>query len=502
LSDEIKQETKQLIEEQEPIQAFASFNDIQQLYLNANYPNGINSFANFTAPKGYRDQVKKAKELRQYSIAKKLLDIRKDYSLPVKEFKCKAKRQQKYYNEVVLPLVQRYARQFVIERHSVGEIFAHYGFKADKKTPMFLRLEDAENIIPVSALGFEVYEVQLSSELKSQIKKLQKQKMIDKLPDYLRNAINSEGYIQEKTVLDYNSMHRTAEDKQDYEFRVKPPILNIFKQLVLREFLIDMDYATAYASGKTSIIHTKCGTDNAPIKDEKTLKAIHDVITNRPNGSCFVTTRGDISINSVDIKLSELFDPKKFQQVNSDIMDYFGLPVVFIPSQSGGINNTTVVVSLKPFEQSIKTDRKIFREFLDIYFDLINKKNGFSERVKVEYEHTNIRDSAELIKELGFLKESGVLTWEDICLEFDYDKEEQLEKKKFDWDNRDLEAETYENSQGLSPLLEKTVEQKIRIANETKQVDQGGQNNQNNVNTNSEVIKNAKRQTKQKEKEG
>lgn len=97
--------------EPEPIQAYASCNDLQQMYLNVNYPNGISSFANFTIPKDYRNQVKKAKELRQLSIPKKLINIRKDYSLPVKEFKCKSKRQQKFYNEIVLPLVQRFARQ-------------------------------------------------------------------------------------------------------------------------------------------------------------------------------------------------------------------------------------------------------------------------------------------------------------------------------------------------------------------------------------------------------
>jgi hypothetical protein len=182
-------------------------------------------------------------------------------------------------------------------------------------------------------------------------------------------------------------------------------------------------------------------------------------------------------------------------------MDFFGLPTVFIPSKSEGINNTTVVVSLKSFEQSIQTDRQVFEEFLAVYFDEINKRNNFNDKVKILYKHTNIRDEGELIKELQFLKDSGVLSWEDICLEFDFDKDLQLEKKKFDWDNRDLEAETYENSQGLSPLLNKTVDQKIRIAKETKQDMQSNQDNQTIIDTTAEVSKSGKRQTKQKEKE-
>jgi hypothetical protein len=475
LSDEInnietnKQLTEQQITEPETIQAYASCSDLQQLYLNTNYPNGLNSFANFTIPKDYRNQVKKAKELRQYSIAKKLIDIRKDYSLPIKEFRCKSKRQQKFYNEMVLPLVQRFARQFTLERYSVGEVFPHYGFKSDKKTPMFLRSESAEDIKPISALGYEIYEIQISPDLKSQIKKLQKQKAIDKLPEYLRNAIDNEGYVQDKTTLDYSSMYRVAEDKADYENRVKPPLLNIFKQLTLREFLLDMDYASAFSLQKNSVIHVKVGSTQQPEKDDKKIKAIHDVVTNRPPSSSVITTRGDVSIEAVDTKVSDLFDPKRFQQCNADIMDFFGLPTVFVPSKSEGINNTTVIVSLKSFEQSIQTDRQIFEEFLNVYFNEINRRNNFNEKIEVKYKHTNIRDNNELIKELQFLKDCGILAWEDICLEFDYDRDDQLIKKKFDWANRDDEAPTFENSQGLEPVLNATLEQKIKIAKETKQ---------------------------------
>jgi hypothetical protein len=332
---------------------------------------------------------------------------------------------------------------------------------------MFLRSESAEDITPVSALGYEMYEVQLSPDLKAQIKKLQKQKMIDKLPDYLRSAVTNEGYVQDKTILDYSSMYRVAEDKADYENRVKPPILNIFKQLTLREFLLDVDYANAFALQKNNIVHVKAGSEKEPIKDDKLLKAIHDTITNRPPGSSVITTRGDVTITAVDTKASELFDPKKFMQCNADIMDYFGLPVVFTPSKSEGINNTTAVVSIRSFEQSIQTDRQIFEEFLSVYFQEINKRNGYTEIPKVLYKHTNIRDTAELIKELQFLKDSGVLAWEDICLEFDFDRDDQLEKKKFDWENRDNESIVVELSQGTSPMLQKKFEQELELKAKT-----------------------------------
>ena len=73
-----------------------------------------------------------------------------------------------------------------------------------------------------------------------------------------------------------------------------------------------------------------------------------------------------------------MFDPKKFEQCNADIMNFVGIPIVFIPTKAGEVNNSVVIVSLKPLEQSIKTDREVFEEFLKVYFEQM-KRNGFSE---------------------------------------------------------------------------------------------------------------------------
>lgn len=458
--------TEETVLEQEPNQAFASVNEAQQSYLNLLYPNGLSVFTDFINLKDYKSQVKKAKELRNYSIAKRLIRIRKDYTLPIKGFQCKAKRQQKFYNEIVLPLIKRIARQFIEEKWSIGEVFGHYGFKSDKKTPMYFRLEDPESIEPINALGFEIYKIKLASELKKQIKELQDKKAIDRLPIYLQKAISSDGSIQDRVVLTKENMCRSCADKLDYEDRVKPPILDILKQLALREFLLDLDRMNSFGSQKTSIVHTKCGSAEKPIMDENIIKKIHNLITTRSYGQVFLTTRGDVSVEVVTNKLTELLDSKRYEQCNIDILDYFGIPAAFSNNKSDSNNNNTVVtVSLKPFEQSIYADREAFEEFIGVFFDEINRLNGYNERPKILYKYVNIRDHNELLKELQFLKDSGVLSFEDICLKFDFDKDEQLEKKRFDWDNRDIEAPVVELSQGTSPMLQLKFDQEMALKN-------------------------------------
>lgn len=467
----VKKEIKKSEEQKQPesLQAFASVNEIQNAYFNLNYPSGLSSFANYTIPCDYLNQLKEAKRLRNFDLIDKLLNIRKDYTLSIKGLKCKLKKQQKFYDEYVLPLVQRFARQWIVERYTIGECFAHYGFKLEngkEKIPMYLRLEDPENITPIEFMGFEVYEIRLGSDIKEQIKKLQEQKAIDKLPIYLRKAIEKQGYIVDKIRLDQSNMYRTSDLKQDYEKRVMPPILKIAKQLMLRNFLLDLDYVNAFASQKTSIIHTQCGDKETHKQwDTAKIKEIHDLITTRPPGQAFITTRYDVKINSVNINLNEMFDPKKFEQCNADIMNFIGIPIVFISTKAGELNNSVVVISLKPLEQSIKTDREVFEEFLKVYFKQVNERNGFSELPIVQYKHTNIRDDTDLLKELQFLTDRGVLSFEDVCLKFDFDRDEQLEKKKFDWENRDIEAPVVELSQGTSPMLQKKFEQELELKN-------------------------------------
>jgi hypothetical protein len=489
--EEIKSEQKLEIEKPEPLQAFASVNEIQNAYFNLNYPSGLSSLANYVIPRDYLGQLKEAKRLRNIDLVDRLIKIRKDYTLPIKGIKCNKKGQQTFYDKNVLPLVQRFAKQWIVEKYSVGECFAHYGFK-NEKVPMYLRLEDPENITPIEFLGFEAYEIRLGAGIKEQIKKLQEQKAIERLPAYLRKAINSEGYVADKVTLDKDNMYRTSDGRQDYEVRTMPPILKIAKQLMLRNFLLDLDYVNAFASQKTSIIHVKCGDkDNQKMWDATKIKEMHDLIVNRPPGQAFITTRYDVSINSVKIDLNDMFDAKKFQECNSDILNFMGIPIAFVPTQSGDSNNSVVIVSLKPLEQSIKTDREIFEEFLQVYFEQVNERNGFSEMPIIEYKHINVRGDAELIKELQFLKDSGVLSFEKICLEFDYDYDEVMKEKENDWNKRDIQAPTFENSQGLEPVLTPTVNQKIKIANETKQ-----QDNSQNTNTDLKLPKN--NQTKNK----
>ena len=53
---------------------------------------------------------------------------------------------------------------------------------------------------------------------------------------------------------------------------------------MLRSFLLDLDYVNAFASQKTSIVHTQCGDkDTINQWDNQKIKGIHDLVTMRPS---------------------------------------------------------------------------------------------------------------------------------------------------------------------------------------------------------------------------
>lgn len=434
------------------LHALASLNNLQYSYWKTQYPNGVN-FLNSSVPKDYLQQVKKAKELREYDIVDRLLRIRQDYTLPIKGFKCRSKRQSKFYNEFVLPFIQDIASQWVYEHNTIGDVYGHYAFKKDEKTPMFFIIEDAENVIPVSALGYEIYKVRLSAELKEQLKCLKEQGMIDILPDYLQNAItptnNGKYIIADEIILDKKHMNRSTNQKQSYQLRSKPPLIRIMKSILLREFFIDLDYLNGLASQKNSIIHVQVGTQQHPVTDKKVLGEVHEIVANRPLGQSIITTRGDVKISAVDIDMKNIFDSKKFEECNRRIFNFFGISIAFVPSTMGDASNSSVNVSLRPFEASIRSDRKVFEKFIRPFLEEVNRRNGFLEIPELEYEETNIVGDDLLIKRLQFLFNTGVISYPDLCNIYGYNAEEQLAKKKWDQENKNTIRPWFEPSQGL-----------------------------------------------------
>lgn len=430
------------------------------------------TFSSIMVPTDRLGQIRKARQYREIDLIDRLLRIPVDFGTNIKglKFNSKNPKQQEMYEEIVLPLLENIIAEWFYDTNSLGDVFLHFGFNPnDNKTPMFLQVEKQEDVDIEEALGIEQYKIRVSSDFREQVKKLRENKQIKQLPDYLQRYLNQTN--KDTLLLTQSNMYRTSNLKNSYTKYTTPPLMKIAKAIELRESLLESDYLLAFET-KKSILHAKVGDEKAKGGgvEGKRVQGVLELLTSQ-QGTYILATPADVKLEWVTPD-SKLFAQDKYKESYSRIMDWAGISVIVVNGGDSSTGNNTAVVSLKGVAQSIKRQQKIFQKFCEHYFNEINKKNGWAGskyKVELEFGRNNLLDSKELQSEVEFLLDSGLYGWKDACLAYDLDPELQLEKRKFDWDNRESIAPHYEKSQGLAPLLDQTVNQKIKIANETEQ---------------------------------
>lgn len=435
-------------------------------------PREINpTFVSTIIPSDRIMQIRKAKEYRKIDIIDRIIRIKRDFGINIKgikisnKFKRQKEEQQKFYDEKVFPLIERITEQWEKEHSTIGDVFLHYAFQSDEKTPMFLTIEDPERVRVIQALGTEMYEVQLSNKLRENLKKLKEKGQIDVLPRYLREYIN-ERKQGDRLILTSENMYRTTNMKSDYEEYSDIPLMTIAEAIELRRALTDVDFTSAYSAAK-EIVHTKVGTKEKPA-DKDRIKKLHDSLTHMPPGVYYLTTRHDVELVRIKPNI-EIFDAKKYQECNARILQWSGVTVNFLNGESGAYAGA--LVSIKGFQQSIQSDRKVFNRFIKHFFDDINRRNGFRGTAELIYDRDSLTGSADFLNEIKYLVSMGIYGIEDLCILFDLDLEEQIEKKKREKEFRDDFKPWFEPNQGLlenNNGRPKTNENNVRETNQPK----------------------------------
>ena len=414
-------------------QAIASFVPTQPI-------NKLTTFTSFVAPKYRIDKIRKAKEYRNVDIIDRILRVKVDFGVSIKDVRCQNKRQREYYRTYVLPLLKPFAKKWLYEHCSLGDSFIHYCF--DRNNLMFITTEDPENIDIESAFGIEQYKVRIDSNTKKMLEQLKKNKQIGKLPEHLREYVNNKQ--QGDLILTKNNMYRTSNLKPDYELYSEPPLMNIAEAIELRKLLTDTDFVTAYGI-KNEIIHFKIGSKEHYAGKER-VEALTNLVKNQPPGTMMLFTQHDVEI-SRSKNDPVIWSADKYKEANSRILQWGGISVTLLTGDGTGYS--TAVVSLKALIQSIKTETEVFEEFISHLFKLINEKNNFKHEVKLVLERNALQDHKEFMEEVRLLTQQGVYSIEDLCEIFNLDFEEQKTKKQNDVEYKDIFIPWFEPNQGL-----------------------------------------------------
>jgi hypothetical protein len=421
----------------------SSYNNDYSEYLNMN---NIQTFMGYIQPKDRFRKLQKSKEYRNVDIIDRVLRIRMDFGRKPKRIKCSSSRQKKFYDENVLPLLQRYYSQWVYEYHSLGDVFNHFGFDATDRIPSYILTEDPENVDVISALGAEMYKVKISGEFKRQVLKLKEANLLDRLPSHLARYFRKNDNIGNTVTLTYENMYRTTNTKPDYTLYSEPPLMKIAEALELRRLLTASDFSTA--TKKNEIIHTQVGNkDEKGSKADSRVKAIHEAVTRHPPGDVYLTTAYDVDIKRIGPD-PKAWGKEKYEEANSRILQWAGVTVTLISGESSAYGSA--VASFRGLEASIDSDCQVFDQFVKHFFSEINRRNGFKDEVSLVYESNRLVDMKDRLAIIKYLVGMGSWGYQDLCEEFDLEVQEQLKKKQ--WDNKnvvDIAKPWFEEKQGL-----------------------------------------------------
>lgn len=395
---------------------------------------------NYAIPRDRRQQIQKAKEYRKVDIIDRLLRIRVDFGLKVKDIVCKNPQQNEFYRKHVLPLLKRVAKKWIYEHSSLGDVFLHWGFKANK-IPMYLIIEDPEDVDVKDALGQELYKVRFSSEFSEYVKELRSKRQLGKLPRHILKALRSDNDV---LVLDKTHMFRTDNTKPDYETYSVPPLMRIAEAIELRRLLTEGDWVTAYGI-KNEIIHCTAGEKDRPAQANR-LKSLKNLVQSQPSGTMWLFTQHDVNIKRITPDAS-VWDTEKYKECNTRILQWGGITVTLIDGKGAGY--ASAIISTKSLVQSMKTDQEVFDNFVERFFGEIDKRNGFTDKAKIIYERNVLEEHNEFMERVKYLVGMGVYSIEDVCFLFGLDVEEQKLKKQNDKDLMELFVPWFEQNQGL-----------------------------------------------------
>jgi hypothetical protein len=414
---------------------------------------GAITFLDKVTPASRREKIERAKRYRNVDIVDRILRVYMEFGRKPKAIKCKNASQRKFYEKNVLPLLKDYYSKWVYERHSIGDVFNHFGFKPDDdRTPMFIIAENPLWVDVVNVFGNEYYKLKMSSGLKTLFDLLKRKRidinqilnagvdnqdvnpeikqeildLVNQLPKHILKSLN--GKSSDVLVINQENMYRSTNAKPDYCTYSEPPLMKISEPLELRRLLTASDFATA--TKKNEIIHTKVGDEKLQkTVDPKRIQEVHEKLTGQSQGDTYLTTGPDVKIERIGPDPNS-WNKGKYEESNNRILIWAGITNTI--TSGNGAAYGSAVVSLKGLEAIIDDDVLEFDKFVQCFFSEINKRNHFTGDIEIEYEPNRLIDFKEQLQLIQWLVDMGIMSYPDACKFYNFDPDEQLEKKKND----------------------------------------------------------------------
>lgn len=227
--------------------------------------------------------------------------------------------------------------------------------------------------------------------------------------------------------IDPDKVYHISRNKQPFQRTAVPFIMRNVGPLRVKQKLIQADLSTADGVINQLVVVT-VGSDKHPAT-QKDLEAVAELIRT-PSKAYTLMWNHTLK---VDIKSpnSDLFDPKKYEQVNKDILAGYGIARSVV---ADGGTYASQTVSVQSLIQWLKWGREDIRRWLEREYKIIAEENGLKTYPRVRFKEVSLTEDKLIKNVLMGLYDRGTISAETILNETGHDinveiKRQEKEKK-------------------------------------------------------------------------
>ncbi len=253
----------------------------------------------------------------------------------------------------------------------------------------------------------------------------------DSLPEEFRDKIQTyqgagAGYVAE-IKLDSEDLTIIQDRKPDYWDWAVPFVFPALRALSFKDCLRNMEMR-ACESVINSIFLFKLGNleKGMPAEDDH-FERLADMLQT-PGQAMHIIWNEAIEAEVIQPNVSQLFDPRKHESADKDILTALGVPEVLIGGKGGNYSNS--YVSVATVLEKIEAVRDKVGDWILGELKIIADAMGFRRLPRIRFGQTNLRDKNAERTLMVQLFDRGILSGETLLREFNTNIEDETYKQK------------------------------------------------------------------------
>lgn len=244
------------------------------------------------------------------------------------------------------------------------------------------------------------------------------QKILKDFPEEFIMAIDK----NENIPLDQNLVSHISRNKQPYQRYAVPFLMRAITPLKIKEKLIQMDLSTADGV-INQLVTVTIGSDEFPATQEE-LDALSDLLDTPSKAYALLWN------HTLNVKFhrpeADIFNPQKYEQVNSDILAAFGITRSLIDGGDSGYGRTWV--SITSLIERLEWGRNDIKKWLENEYKKIAEEQGLPSYPKVRFSKINLQEDKTVKNILMQLYDRGLISAETIIEETGHEFKVELDR--------------------------------------------------------------------------